>query len=69
MLLMLPVYSSAMELFLRVIHAHRMLLIMTGRGLEDGQDTEEDEDVAAERVRILGTPQEKLWESDKLIFR
>lgn len=40
-----------------------------GRGLEDGQDAEEDEDVAAERIRILGTPSEKLWESDKLIFR
>ena len=42
---------------------------LPGWGLEDGPDTEEDEDVAAERVRILGTPSEKLWESDSLILR
>lgn len=37
--------------------------------MEDGQEAEEDEDVAAERIRILGTPSEKLLETDKLIFR
>ncbi|KAG0722164.1 ATP-binding cassette sub-family A member 3 [Chionoecetes opilio] len=41
----------------------------SGRRVEDGPDTEEDEDVAAERMRILGTPPEKLLDSDRLILR
>ncbi|XP_063839916.1 phospholipid-transporting ATPase ABCA3-like isoform X2 [Scylla paramamosain] len=41
----------------------------SGRELEDGLDTEEDEDVVAERLRILNTPPDKLMDSDRLILR